>query len=210
VSGKPFTLRGNCFGDKGSLELIGQFSPRNGPFIVPVYTWTNTEIVAGMPSVDKVPDHTIAVSVLRVDGKRSDAKQARFIAERALVPVDPGFWHPTSHFSLAGVSESLDTIFGSQTFQGTGAPNRFVNRFNITINSACSLDSMDVPSTIGGVHAINGWDNGPPHSANIDIVWSPTCTTNTTDFVVGTHQVTRCAVDFELRARASCPRGINP
>lgn len=198
-SGEPFTVHGWCFGNaRGSIQIDGRFgtvSPRNPQ------SWSDDTIRAVMPDVSAVPDHKITVVVKLPNGKESPATQVAFLAARERLEVDPKFWRPTSHFADTDVPEpnALQTRIQPRS-----------NRFRITINPSCSLETMDALPTLGGVQAINGWDTGPLNEASIEIVWVPTCTTTTTDKPFETSWSQVCRVEFDLVAWASCPIGIRP
>jgi hypothetical protein len=61
------------------------------------------------------------------------------------------------------------------------------------------------------VDAFNGWDNpGPPNTANVDVVWTPRCVTQTTNYVFASSSQRICSVEFSLAAWANCPVGLAP
>jgi hypothetical protein len=68
-----------------------------------------------------------------------------------------------------------------------GADN-FSGEFRAATNSACALDEMSIATTIGRVIEINGWDRGPSNEGVVQVVWTPTCTTRTTNYVVASRR----------------------
>ena len=62
-----------------------------------------------------------------------------------------------------------------------------------------------------GALAFNGWDTpGPPNQANVQVVWTPRCVTQTTNYIVASSSQRICSVDFSLSAWANCPVGLAP
>lgn len=57
------------------------------------------------------------------------------------------------------------------------------------------------------VEAFNGWENGPPNHANVEIVWTPRCMTQTTN-TSSSQRI--CSIDFSVAAVANCPVGLTP
>ena len=204
-----FTIEGMCFGDQtGIVEAIGQFPGGNMHLVFE--RWTDREIVAFVPAVSGSPDHTIALTVVRTDKTRSPAMQARFQASRQQVPVPARFWSPSHDFVAIEVSQGGGNIFSGYTVWGAGVASR-VTPFTLLINPACELDSAAWSWTTGRVEAFNGWDNpGPPNQANVEVVWTPRCVTQTTNYVVASSSQRICSVEFSLSAWANCPVGLSP
>lgn len=203
-----FKIQGICFGDQtGAVEAIGQFPGGNMRLVFE--RWTESEITAFVPPVSGAPDHSIALTVVRLDKSRSPAVQARFIATRQQVPVPPRFWSPTSDFVKIEVDQGGGNIFSGYTVWGAGSASRSTP-FTLLINPACELDSASWSSRTGRVEAFNGWENGPPNHANVDIVWTPQCTTQTTNYIVASSSQRICSIDFTVSAVANCPVGLAP
>jgi hypothetical protein len=203
-----FTIEGMCFGEQtGAVEAIGQFPGGNMRLVFE--RWTDGEIMAFVPPVSGASDHTIALTVVRLDKSRSPAAQARFVATRQIVPVPPMFWSPSANFFQLDVDQGGGNIFSGFTVWGAGHESRSTP-FTLLVNPACSLDSAAWSSSAGRVEAFNGWENGPPHQANVDVIWTPRCTTQTTNYIVASSSQRICSIDFSLSAWASCPVGVAP
>jgi hypothetical protein len=204
-----FTIQGMCFGDQtGAVEAIGQFP--GGKLNLVFERWTDGEITAFVPAVSGAADHTIALTVVRTDRTRSPAMQARFIATRQNMPVPPRYWSPSYDFVKIDVDQGGGDIFSGYKSWGAGLP-QYVAPFSLQINPNCELDSAAWSSSTGRVDAFNGWNNpGPPNVANVEVVWTPRCVTQTTDYVFATSSQRICSVQFELKAWANCPIGLTP
>jgi hypothetical protein len=203
-----FKIEGICFGDQtGAVEAIGQFPGGNMRLVFE--RWTESEITAFVPPVSGAPDHTIALTVVRLDKSRSPAMQARFHATRQQVPVPPRFWSPTSDFVKIEVDQGGGNIFSGFTVWGAGSASRSTP-FSLLINPACELDSASWASRTGRVEQFNGWENGPPNHANVEIVWTPQCTTQTTNYILASTSQRICSIDFTVSAVANCPVGLAP
>jgi len=203
-----FKILGLCFGDQtGIVEAIGQFPGGNMRLVFE--RWTESEITAFVPPVSGAPDHSIALTVVRLDKSRSPAMQARFVATRQQVPVPPRFWSPISDFIKIEVDQGGGNIFSGYTVWGAGSASRSTP-FSLLINPACELDSASWASRTGRVEAFNGWENGPPNHANVEIVWTPQCTTQTTNYIVASSSQRICSIDFTVSAVANCPVGVAP
>jgi hypothetical protein len=63
---------------------------------------------------------------------------------------------------------------------------------------------------VGRVDAFNGWDDGAPHEARVNIVWTPTCTTRTNNYVFASDSQRVCRIAFNVKAWAMCPIGVAP
>jgi hypothetical protein len=135
--------------------------------------------------------------------------QARFIATRQQVPVPPRFWTPGADFVKIEVDQGGGNIFSGYTVWGAGAASRSTP-FSLLINPACELDSAAWSSRTGRIEAFNGWENGPPNHANVDVIWTPRCTTQTTNYIVASSSQRICSIDFTLSASANCPVGVAP
>jgi len=203
-----FTIEGLCFGDQtGAIEAIGQFP--GGKLRLVFERWSDNEITAFVPAVSGAPDHSIALTVVRLDKMRSPALQARFVATRERVQVPGRFWSPTENFAQVDVDQGGGNIFSGFRVWGAGAASR-VTPFALAINPACALDSASWSTTAGRIDAFNGWENGPPNQANVEIVWTPRCTTQTTNYIVASSSQRICSIQFALSAWAACPVGVSP
>ncbi len=209
ASGQKFVIDGYCLGAQtGAVEIIGQFP--NGRLRVAFDKWTEDAIEVVMPPVRGATDHAVAITVVRNgDGARSPAKQATFHAARERVEVPVVDWNPGASFVNIGVDEGGGNIFGGYKVFGSGAGSYSAN-FRVAVPAACNLDNMEAQSQTGSVQQINGWENGPPNVANVQIVWSPVCTTTTSNYVIASSSQRVCSVAFNLKAWAQCPAGISP
>lgn len=203
-----FTIDGNCFGDTtGAVEAIGMFPGGNLRLVFE--RWSDSQITAFVPAVSGAPDHTIALTVVRPDKGRSPAVQARFYATRQQVVVPPRYWSPNPDFVDIQVDQGGGNIFSSYTVWGAGAASR-VTPFSLQINPNCELDSAAANSNTGRVEAIN-WDSpSSANQANVEVVWTPRCVTQTTNYVVASSSQRICSVGFTLSAWAQCPVGLTP
>ncbi len=207
TSGGRFTINGSCFGTQtGYVEIIGQFAGGN---LRPSFLdWKDSAIVVQMPALTSTPDHTVAISVRRGgDQKQSVAKQERFVAARHAVDVPLEMWSPTGSF-FSHVVTPLSTVMYLGTTSGHPGPTS--TNFQLRVNPACALETLDVPASIGRVDAVNGWENGSPNEANVQIVWSPACTMYEVDLLFAQQRERHCGAAFQLQARASCPSGVVP
>jgi hypothetical protein len=204
-----FKIEGICFGDQtGSVEAIGQFPGGNMRLVFE--SWSDSEIAAFVPAVSGAADHAIALTVVRTDRTRSPAIQARFVATRQQMPVAPGSWNQNPDFIAIEVDQGGGDIFSGYKVWGAGSPQRSTP-FSLRINPACELDSAAWSARTGRVDAFNGWDNpGPPNTANVDVVWTPRCVTQTTNYVFASSSQRICSVEFSLSAWANCPVGFAP
>jgi len=203
-----FTIEGLCFGDQtGAVEVIGQFA--GGSMRLVFERWNDVEIGAFVPAVSGAADHTIALTVVRLDKTRSPAAQARFVATRAIVPVPERFWTPNADYFQIDVDQGGGDIFSGFKVWGAGAESRSTP-FSLAVNPACALDRAGWSSTAGRIEAFNGWENGPPNQANVEVVWTPRCTTQTTNYIFASSSQRICSVGFTLSASASCPLGVAP
>lgn len=203
-----FKIQGICFGDQtGAVEVIGQFPGGNMRLVFE--RWSETEIIAFVPPVSGALDHAIALTVVRLDKSRSPAVQAKFIATRQQVPVPPRLWSPASDFIRIEVDQGGGNIFSGYTVWGAGSPSRSTP-FSLLINPACELDTASWASRTGRVEQFNGWENGPPNHANVEIVWTPQCTTQTTNYILASSSQRICSIDFTVSAVANCPVGLAP
>lgn len=202
-----FKIQGICFGDQtGIVEAIGQFPGGNMRLVFE--RWTESEITAFVPPVSGAPDHSIALTVVRADKSRSPAIQARFHATRQQVPVPPRFWSPNADFIKIEVDQGGGNIFSGYTAWGNHGSRS--SPFSLLINPACELDGASLNTRTGRVEAFNGWENGAPNEANVDIIWTPQCTTQTTNYVFASSSQRICSIDFTVSATASCPVGLAP
>jgi len=203
-----FTIEGLCFGDStGSVQVIGQFAGGNMKLVFE--RWTDGEIVAFVPAVRGAADHAVALTVVRNDKTRSPAAQAKFVATRERIEVPGRYWSPGEYFSHIGVAQGGGNIFSGFTVHSASAGS-FTTPFALSINKECALDNAAWSSTTGRVDAFNGWDEGPLHEAKVSVIWTPRCTTQTTNYVVGSSSQRICSVSFNLKAWAQCPLGVAP
>lgn len=214
--GGKATLWGRCFGDRtGRVEVIGQFP--GGKLSVAFTAWDQNGIDLDVPAtVRGAVDHSVAVTVVTADGKRSPAMQAKFVAAREQVEVPQRLWSPGASFELAATTDANALPFGGKPAANPAATGRLVR--NLRINPQCALDTMSADVLAGGVTEIRGWDQGPPNEAAVTLDWVGTCidttTTVTTDYVVTQSRSvsvkTACRVALQPRAWAYCPVGIAP
>ena len=209
ASGERFTIDGLCFGDTtGSVEIIGQFP---GGKLQPSFSeWNDGTIVGVLPSLRGVPDGTVAITVVRApDHARSPAQQAKFIAARERVEVPAGQWAPNGIVDKTDVSQgSFNLVTGATGTSGAGGGLNA--KFNLKVNPQCALDNMEIPTTTGRVNSMSGWEEGPLNEAAVNVNFSPTCTTKTFDYLVGSESTTWCRIAYQLRAWAYCPVGLRP
>ncbi len=209
--GVQFTIIGTCFGNGwGYVEILGQFE--GGKLKFSRYrVWKDDAIVVEMPYLEGIVDHTIAISVWRADdGKQSAAKQGRFVATRERVEVPGRYWEPGPHFTWTDVQEAERTLTHQERLGDR--LNWAVNDFRLKVNPACALETMEIPTSVGYIQSVTGWENPPPHEANVRVLWSPQCTYRRTLYGLGVAEKRQriCRVAFELKAWASCPLGIAP
>lgn len=204
--GTPFTISGMCFGpEAGTVEIIGAGLKAD------FQEWTDTAIVAVVRSpVTGVNDRSIAITVRRAaDRKRSAAKAASFVATRERLEVPPNLWQPTAHFKSRNVSEGGYDLF--EGYDAGGFPQRpTTSAFRVAVNPECALDGVAATVSEGRVDRIDGWEDGPPHEANVRITWTPRCVIRRSQHATGHSRESTCEVEFALRATAYCPAGIKP
>ncbi len=185
--GTQFTINGTCFGDEtGYVEIIGQFSGGN---LKPAFwEWKDRAIVAVIPDhLTGILDHTVAISVRRAgDRKQSAAKQGLFVAARDDFEVPDDLWKPTDHIRERTLNEGL-SVQSPSTFQ-------------VAVNPVCALTDLDVPASFGTIREVRGWGTGPSSEATVQVDWWSDCTARGGDVW--------CAINFTLKAKASCPRGF--
>lgn len=208
--GGKLTVWGKCFGERaGRVEVIGQFP--GGTLSVAFTGWEQTSVDIEVPAtVRGATDHTVAVTVVTADGKRSPAMQAQFVAARERVEVPDRLWSPGSAFELAAITES-----GSGTVNAAAAGH--LSR-SLRINPQCGLHTMEAVVLSGSVSAIRGWEQGKANEASVTIDWAGTCldTTTTTNYnyvVTEDREVSvrsACRVALQPRAWAYCPAGVAP
>lgn len=207
--GGKVTVWGKCFGDRtGQVEVIGQFP--GGKLTVAFTGWDQTAVDLEMPAtVRGATDHTVAVTVVAADGRRSPAMQAKFVAAREHVAVPDRLWSPASGFELAATSDGPSTSNPA----GSGHLSR-----TLRINPQCGLDTMDMDVLAGNVSAIRGWEQGPPNEAAVTIDWAGTCLDTTTNvhynYVIAQDNErsvrSACHVAMKPVAWAYCPVGVAP
>lgn len=208
--GGTFTIHGACFGTQtgGYVEIIGQFE--GGTLKRTSVEWQDHAIVVEMPLLTDVPDHTVAISVRRgVDAKQSTARHARFVAARRSVEVPAELWSPSGRYAPADEVTTVHSDVLKQTSFNESYVERRTSSFRVKVNPACALETLDVPATVGRVRAVDGWEGSPSNEADVRVTWSPACKIHTRDYVVAAKHSRLCSVAFELKARASCPAGVN-
>lgn len=209
-SGQEFTVEGACLGTAaGGVELIGQFP--GGTLIPAVHRWDPSMIVASMPSLQGVPDHPVALSVVRAtDRKRSDAKQFNYVAPREIVEIPYANFSPTSNY----VRKYHDWHRGDSR-KAMQPRDRSID-FQVNKHPACALDRMEAVGRVGSVSSIDGSDPGnSPAKITVNFHWH--CKYEFTErrlakfgFENDIRSDTNCEVAFVVRAWASCPVGIGP
>lgn len=203
-----FRIEGSCFGDTtGAVQVIGQFPGGNMKLVFE--RWTDGEIVAFVPAVQGAADHAVALTVVRSDKKPTPAAQASFIAARERVEVPGHFWTPGQNFDHTDTANGGGNIFTSYTVHSASSGSH-TTPFALTINKACALESASWTSSVGRVDAFNGWDDGAPNEARVNIVWTPTCTTRTNNYVFASDSQRVCRIAFNVKAWAQCPIGVAP
>ena len=203
-----FRIEGECFGEAtGAVQVIGQFPGGNMKLVFE--RWTDGEIVAFVPAVHGAADHAVALTVVRSDKKPTAAAQASFIAARERIEVPGHFWTPGQNFDRTDTANGGGNIFTSYTVHSASSGSHSTP-FALTINKACALDSASWTSSVGRVDALNGWDDGAPHEARVNIVWTPTCTTRTNNYVFASDSQRVCRIAFSVKAWAMCPIGVAP
>jgi hypothetical protein len=210
TSNGSFTIHGACFGDQsGEVQLIGQFA---GGTLRPAITrWSASTVVVQMPLLPDTPAHVLSVSVRRpADGRTSPAMQSRFAPVMRDVDVPITAWSPNGQFTWNENSVDVNTgiLDNARTSADATKPPRRKTTFHLAINAACQLQTLDIPVTAGAVHAISGWDAGPPHQANVEVTWTPRCLVDSVEVPGLARDDWKCAAAFTLKARASCPAGV--
>jgi hypothetical protein len=210
--GGNVTLIGSCFGSRtGAVEVIGQFT---GDKLQPAFTaWNEKRIDLQIPAnIRGASDHAVSVTVVTSDGARSTAAQGRFVAARERIQVPDRYWTPAAAISPIAIDPPGGRKAGESLFAAatrTGAES-YVNDFRVSVSPECTLDVLELPTTRGHVHEVRGWQNGPPNESSVQIVWSPVCTTTTTDYLIATSSQSICSADIQLNAWAFCPAGRAP
>jgi hypothetical protein len=138
--------------------------------------------------------------------------QSQFRAARERVEVPARYWTPSGAINPIDIDPPANTqgnggLFADLIAAGNG---NYVSDFRVAINPECELDVLELPTTRGKVHEVRGWEIGPPNESAIKIVWSPVCTTTTTDYLIATSSQRICSADIQLKAWASCPAGRAP
>jgi hypothetical protein len=169
-----------------------------------------------MPPVRGVQDQRLAMTVIRkADRKTSPAREVTFVAAKGVVPVPSDRWSPSARFVKSQVRydvEERDWLGHPTPEYGTGRMQPGIAQVRAQINPACALDAMGATPNSGGVRRIVGWENGPPHQADVSLEWYPGCTIRTESSRV-TSEMWRtyiCEIDFTVNATAYCPIGIDP
>ena len=120
------------------------------------------------------------------------------------------FWSQIPTSSRSRWTRAAATSSRASPCSAPGSPQR-TTPFSLRVNPACALDSAAWSSRTGRVDAFNGWDTpGPQNTANVDVVWTPRCVTQTTNYVFASSSQRVCSVEFALSAWAQCPVGIAP
>ena len=206
IPGKRVTIWGECFGDRtGRVEIIGQFS---GGKLNPAFvSWDQNSIELEIPAnIRGAADHAVALTVVTADDKTSAAMQAQFVAARERIEVPASQWAPNGAVDITDVTNSGGNIFSGFTAVGIGGGLKA--KFNLRLNPQCALDNLEVSTTAGRVSSVSGFENGPPNEAAIDVNFSPTCTTKTFNYVVGSDSTTWCHIAYQLHTWAYCPAGL--
>lgn len=207
--GGSVSVNGSCFGSRtGTVEVIGQFP---GGKLQPAFTsWTEKRIELQVPAtISGATDHAVAITVVTSEGTRSTAVQGHFMAARERMLVPDRYWTPGAAIDPIDVQDGGGNIFSGYKVWGAGTGN-YVNEFRVSVNSECALDTLELPTTRGHVQEVRGWENGPPHESRVQIVWSPVCTTTTTDYLIASSSQRICSADIQLKAWALCPTGRAP
>jgi hypothetical protein len=203
-AGRQFTVEGSCLGDSGSLELIGQFA--GGSLVPKIELWGPAAIVASIPKLQGVPDHPVALSVLREpDHKRSDAKKFAYVAEREIVEVPADNITPAPLFK-----DTLKKMeWGEWKRTNKVKPPPVV--YQVRKNPACALDRTEAVARIGTVLSVEESDPVPSQPAQVTVQWNWHCKYDVKTYLVGgTRTDWDCNIDYQVRAWASCPVGIAP
>jgi hypothetical protein len=209
--GEQFTIDGACLGAEiGTVEITGL---PNGPVRPTFVSWTNLSIVALMPPMTSLNDATIAITVQRKsDRAASVAHQARFVVPRLVLNVPAQRWTPM-RFSKKETRTANETgRWGDENPLTRARMPDDVAQFKAQINANCAFDSLGVTASVGGIREIRGWDQGPPHQADVSIPWSAYCKgerRNSLDVTATEYELT-CEIDIALQATAVCPAGIAP
>lgn len=210
--GGSFTVNGACFGDRpGDVQLIGQFA---GGTLRPAITrWGASAVVVQMPALPDTAGHVLSVSVRRAaDGRTSPAVQGRLVPVMREVDVPPAAWSPNGQFTLSQNDTKVNTgvLDNVRTSDDARKLPRHKTTFRLAINASCELQTLEIPATTGAVHAVSGWDAGPPHLANVEVTWTPRCEVDSLEVPGLARDEWKCAAAFTLKARASCPAGVAP
>lgn len=212
-SAQQFTVEGACLGTyPGSLELIGQFP--GGTLKPTIVLWGPSAIVASIPTLYGVPDHPVALSVVRApDQKRSDAKRFDYVAERKTVPIPAGNFSPSTHYT----HEYSDWVHDKSRRILKRTPELAV--FEVRKHPACALETVSAVAQVGRVESIEGSDPVPMDPARITVKWDWHCKYTFTErpklerelgFGGVVRSDTSCNAAFDVQAWASCPVGIAP
>jgi hypothetical protein len=196
---QPFTIQGECFGDRsGAVEVAGL------PGKVDFREWSNHRIVAVLPAVRGHADKPVNLTVVRADKARSAPAQADFIALRERVEVPVSKWTPNGQVRRQFASAATGGTFIESNWDPGG------ERFRLEVNRGCALIDAAWTQRVGKVTAFTGWENGPPHAADVSIQWAPLCVRRTTDFGFNLARSEICEIAFDLKAWAHCPLGVAP
>jgi hypothetical protein len=147
--------------------------------------------------------------VVRADSTRTPAAQASFVATRERVAVPGRYWTPGEKFEESTTASGTLTAFTAYRFPEGQRESR-VTPFRVSINKACALDTAEWTRTAGRIDAFKGWESGPPHEAEVEVVWTPVCTVKNTHFIAAVDKQQVCRIAFNLRAWAQCPVGVAP
>jgi hypothetical protein len=196
---QSFTIQGECFGDRsGTVEVSGL------PGKVLFSEWSNHRIVATLPAVRGHTDKPVNLTVVRADKARTAPAQASFVALRERVEVPAHKWGPNGNHRRQFASATTGGTFHDGSIDPGG------EMFRLAVNPACALVDAAWTQRVGRVTAFNGWDQGPPHAADVAIEWASKCVTSTTSFVFPLSSSRICEIAFDLQAWANCPLGVAP
>ena len=216
--GQAVLLQGRCFGNRaGQIAIASQYFP-GGKLRVAPLVWDMNEIRLVVPdNIVGVPDHSVYITAATAEGRTSSPQPARFVALREHVNVPTRLWLPTSRHSAADSMSFKKpaaeiTVWNSlRDSQHTHGRDGRTN-FQIQVNEACALDTVDVDVRRGSVRSLSGWEAGPPHRAEATVDWRSSCVEidvhNNYVFDVSWDLTIACGIDFQLKATADCPAGI--
>jgi hypothetical protein len=187
--GERFTISGACFGDqRGRVELAENDKLSSPVWNCPTSPWKDDEIVAEVPRVSGMPDHAMALTVVRSDGKRSVARQVSFVASRERIEVPSDMWSPPSPYHWGG--ETWGEYY-----------------FRLAMNRVCTVVDADAVPTVGTIQSVE-WLEGL--SVYPTYGWTPyeKKTGPGTGTLLVNWEPQGKEMSFELKVWASCPAGF--